>query len=188
MPKPIKVKEKWKGKEWFEIYIPKFLGEMVIGETASADPDALKGRVVETTLFELANDPTRYYIKLFFKISKVEGTKAFTDFFGHECTRDFLARIVHQYTKRIDTNDIVVFENAVKMRVKTVAITNRQVNTEVAKKIRKRISEMLKEFAKNSSDDFVKNFITGKMQQKVRKEISKIYPVRVFEFRKSEVL
>lgn len=182
------VKEKWKGKEWFQILAPKFIGEIPIGETPSTDADLLKGRVIEATLFDLTEDPSKYYIKLFFKIDSVEGSKAYTKFFGHECTRDFLARIVQRYITRVDTNDVISFSDGIKMRIKSIAICNKQVKRGITTEIRKRISEILKELSKGSSEDFIRAFITGNLQQRIRRDVNRIYPLRVFEFRKSEVI
>ncbi len=176
-----------KGKEWFEIVAPKFLGDIVIGETAALTPEKIVGRTVETNLMEITNDPGRYYINLTFKINRLDGGKAYTEFFGHECTRDFLARIVQQWTNKVDTNDIIQFKDG-KIRVKCIIITNRHVQKSVETKIRKRVSELLKPLSESSIESFVKNLILGKMQSMIKKELNKIYPVRVFEFRKSEVL
>ena len=57
-----------KGKDWYQIFAPKFFGDKVIGETLALDPNSLTGRVVESSMIDLSDDPTRYYIKLFFKI------------------------------------------------------------------------------------------------------------------------
>lgn len=176
-----------KGKEWFEVVSPKFLGDIVIGETVAMSQEKIIGRTVEANLMEITNDPSRYYINLTFKISKIEAGKAQTEFFGHECTRDFLARIVQQWTTKIETNDVVQFKDG-KVRVKSIIITNRHVQKSVETKIRKKISEMLKSMAGSPVESFVKNLILGKTQAAIRKELNKIYPVRVFEFRKSEAL
>ncbi len=176
-----------KGKEWFEIVAPKFLGDIVIGETPAMTPEKIIGRTVETNLMEITNDPSRYYINLTFKINRLDSGKAYTEFFGHDCTRDFLARIVQQWTNKVETNDIIQFKEG-KIRIKCIIITNRHVQKPVETKLRKKVSELLKPLSESSIESFVKNLILGKMQSSIKKELNRIYPVRVFEFRKSEVL
>lgn len=176
-----------KGKEWFEVVAPKFLGDVVIGETPAAEKENIIGRTVEVNLMEITNDPGRYYINLMFKINRVDAGKAYMEFFGHECTRDFLARAVQQWTTKIDTNDIVQFKDG-KLRIKCIIITNRRVQKPVETKIRKEVSKMLKGFADSPVESFVKTLVLGKTQHTIKKDLNKIYPVRVFEFRKSEVL
>lgn len=186
MKRPIKVKEKFRGKEWFQIHAPKFLGEGVVGETPAMDAEMVKGRVVESNLFELMNDPGRSYIKLFFKIDSVNGSNAYTKFLGHECTRDFISRIVQKRTGIVETNDVLQLADG-KLRVKAVAICNRPTQDNINKKIRKMIGEMLSA-EKPTIEKFVQDFISGKTQNAIRNEISKIYPIRIFELRKTEVL
>ncbi len=179
---------KLKGKEWYQIVAPKFFGDFVIGETIAMEPKQLKGRIIETSLTDITGDPTKYYLKFYFKIEEIKDKKAITRFFGHDCTRDFLARIVRRRSTRIDTNDIINLKDN-KMRVKAVAISNRSVSKNIDKRVRKNIRELIKEnVSKMKTEEFIREIIDGKLQQKIRKAISKVYPLRYFEFRKTEVL
>lgn len=183
------VSPKLKGKDWYKIVSPKFLGETIIGETPSLDINYLAGRTIETSLTDITGDTSRYYVKIFFKVSHVEGDKAFTKFFGHDTTRDFIARIVQVRTTRIDINDIITFSDSVKMRVKSVAITNRPVSHLIKTKLSKAARDMiLAEVPKMTSEQFIKDIFAGNLQQKIKKSVSKVYPLRFFEFRKTEVL
>lgn len=179
---------KLKGKEWYQIVAPSFFGDFVIGETMAIEANQLKGRTIETSLTDITGDPNKYYLKFFFKIEDVKENKAITKFIGHDCTRDFLARIVRSRTTRIDTNDVIkLLDNNI--RVKTIAISNRRVSKNVELKIRKNIREIIiGELSKLKTEEFIKELIDGSLQARVRKSISKIYPLRQFEFRKTEVL
>jgi small subunit ribosomal protein S3Ae len=179
---------KLKGKEWYQIIAPKFFGDFTIGETLAIDPNEIKGRVVETSLTDITGDPNKYYLKFFFKVEEIKDNKALTKFVGHDCTRDFISRIVHYRTTRIDTNDVInLLDN--KLRVKTIAISNRSVSTSIASEIRKGLSEaIVNELSKLKTEEFIRQMIAGNLQMKIRKGISKIYPLRHFEFRKTEVL
>lgn len=176
------------GKEWYQIKAPKLFNETVIGETLSFDPDEIKGRIIEATLPVLLDNVSKYYVKLFFKVKDVEGKNAFTKFDGHECTRDFIARIVRKMSQRIDTNDILQLKDG-KLRVKTIAVTNRVVSESIATSIRKNISVLLAKYTENMSiDDFVKSFVSDSVQKTLREQLNKIYPLRTFEIRKSKVI
>ena len=179
---------KLKGKEWYQIVAPSFFGDFVIGETMALDPKMLKGRVIETSLTDITGDPNKYYLKFYFKIEDVSNKRAVTKFIGHDCTKDFLARIVRRRSTRIDINNIVNLKDN-KMRIKSIAISNRLVSKELDTKIRKCISEFIEEnISKMKTEEFIREVIDGKLQMKVRKVTSKIYPLRQFEFRKTEVL
>jgi len=182
------VSTKLKGKNWYQIVAPKIFKEIVIGETASMDPQLLKNRVVEVSLTDLTGDTSKYYMKLFFKIVELNGTKALTTFIGHDTTRDYIARVVQTRTTRIDTNDVVNLKDS-KVRIKSIAISNKRVSNDIETKIRKIIKDMITdEASKLSLNDFIKEITEGKLQQNIKKNASKIYPIRFFEFRKTEVL
>ena len=183
------VSQKLKGKEWYQIVTPKFLGEVVIGETPALDASNLPGRTIETSLTDITGDISRYYVKLFFKVSEINGQKAFTKFLGHDTTRDFIARIVQTRTTRIDTSEIITLADSVKFRIKSIAITNRTVSNLVETSLRNGIREkVIEEVSKLTTEQFVKELLAGTLQQKIKKSASKIYPLRFFEFRKTEVL
>ena len=179
---------KLKGKEWYQIVAPSFFGDFVIGETMALDPKQLKGRVIETSLTDITGDPNKYYLKFYFKIEDVNGKKAITRFFGHDCTKDFLARIVRRRSNRIDINNVVNLKDN-KMRIKSIAISNRLISQQIDTKIRKLISEFIVEnVSKMKTEEFIREIIDGKLQMRIRKATSKVYPLRQFEFRKTEVL
>jgi len=179
---------KIKGKIWYDIKTPKFAGAKVIGQTLADEPKKILGRIMDASMMELFNDPKKYHIKLFFKIVNVEGETANTKFFGHTCTRDYIARIVRLRSGRIDTNQVFNLKDG-KIRVKSICITNRQAVRSATKSIRKRIAEILKENIEGTTiEEFVNNFISEKIQKNVFRDIKKIYPVRTFQIRKSEII
>ncbi len=179
---------KLKGKEWFKIVAPSFFGDYVIGETIIMDPKKLKGRVIETSLMDIMGDPTKYYFKFLFKIVEINEKKAVTQFVGHTTTRDYLARIVRKRTSRIDTNDIIKLKDNT-FRVKTVAVSNRRVSQAIKVDIRRNIREIVKkEISEMKTEEFVRAMIDGKIQGKVKRTLSKIYPLRHFEIRKTELM
>jgi small subunit ribosomal protein S3Ae len=179
---------KLKGKEWYQIVAPKFFGDFIVGETLTLDPNLLKGRVIETSITDITGDPNKYYLKFYFKIDEIKEGKALTKFVGHDCTRDFVSRVVRTRTSRIDTNDTIdLLDN--KIIVKTISISNRSVSRSIESEIRKHVSENVKkELTKMKTEEFIKGMIEGSIQSRIRKSLSKVYPLRQFEFRKTEVL
>jgi len=163
------------------------LEEKVIGETPALDAAMIKGRVVESNPIDLMNNPSKYYIKLFFMITDINGKKASTKFIGHNCTKDFVARVVQKRTNKVESNDIVELADG-KLRIKTLTICNRKVHKPIETSIRKTIKEKMNEFKKIKIETFVNDMLLGKLQQEIIKDLKKIYPIRVFEFHKSELI
>jgi len=99
-----------------------------------------------------------------------------------------LRRIVRRRKTRIDTNDIIELKDG-KIRVKSIAITNRRVSHPVEIKIRRIVREtIIRELETMKTEEFLREVIDGKLQSMIRKDVSKVYPLRFFEFRKTEVL
>lgn len=176
-----------KGKSWFTIVAPPMFNQRQLGEGLAADPVTLVGRKLSASLLELTGDPTRYYMKLHFKVVSWDGSSAKTVYAGHETTRDFTARIVQLRTARIDTNDVLQFTDG-KMRVKSIVITNRPVTESVNKAVRAQVRQMVADSAKGKTiEQFVEMVMQGELQATVHQTVNKLYPLRVFEVLKTEV-
>ena len=176
-----------KGKSWYTIVSPAMFGEKPLGEALASDPSVLMGRKINVSLMELTGDPARYYMTVRFKVNDVNGNVAKTVFDGHECTRDFVARIVQRRTQRIDTNTVLTLKDG-KLRVKAVAISNRRVTDSVAKAIQRYLIGSIAAATDGTIEDFIKLFLSGELQGKIRAEANIIYPLRAFEIHKTEVL
>ena len=178
-----------KGKTWYTIFAPTYFEGKEIGVTPASEPELLVGRRLTIPVTELIGDMEKYYMKITFRIVRVNGDKAFTDFDGFECMRDYIARMVVRRVRRIDVIQDEVSKDGKKLRIKTIAIISRKANRSIEKRIRKRIEEMVREAVSASSmDEFIKKVISGELKKKIFEEIMKIYPPRHFEFRKIERL
>ena len=94
--------EGWKAKSWFKVYTPENLGKAYIGDTIANEAGGVVGRVMQTTLGEITNDFSKQNVKMRFRVANVAGDAAYTEFIGHEVTRDYLRSLVKRRTSRID--------------------------------------------------------------------------------------
>jgi small subunit ribosomal protein S3Ae len=175
-------------KQWYEIISPKFLSEKKIGETLSTDPKYLIGRTISISMADLTGDFSKFYLKLNFRIESVDD-KARAKFIGHECMQERIYRMVHRYMRRVDCIHDVTTKDNQRVRVKTIFILVKRVNTSIKDSARNITKKILEETAKEKNfEDFVGVMISGELQNSIRKQISKIYPVGNIEIRKSELL
>jgi small subunit ribosomal protein S3Ae len=180
---------KLKGKEWYTLIAPKIFDEKVLGETPVGDPESIKERVLTLSLVNLINDPSKYYLKFSFKVDKIEDKKAFTQFWGFECLRDYISRMVRHGLLRIDNVIDIETKDNVKIRVKTITLTSRKARKQIELLLRKFVTEKLKEeIPKITLEDFIKNVLDDSLRRIILDEGSKIYPVYKFEVRKVERL
>ena len=180
---------KLKGKEWYTIFAPKFFDNKIIGKTPASEESLVLGRKVEAPLPFLTNDLSKYYLKFFFKITRVEDKNAFTEFWGMECMRDYISRMIRYKIRRMDTNQVLTTKDGVKLRVKCVVITRKKIKGCVEAVLRKFVEERIKnEVETKTLDEFLKGVIDDSFKNSIIKEGSKIYPIRAFEVRKIERL
>jgi small subunit ribosomal protein S3Ae len=181
MPKSKKV------KVWLKLITPEFLGRKEVGEIPANEPEVAKGRRVILSAIDVLGDFNKYYLKFIFKIGEVDNQNAYLFFDGLECTRDYIARMIR---RRVDRTDLIVdkvTKDNIKLRIKTITIT-RRVPRSIKTKIRKMIDEFLsKEISNLTMDEFILKIVSEDLKNSIIKEISKVYPIRHFEFRKIEV-
>ena len=181
--------KKAKGKQWYTIVAPKMFGEVEIGRTMTDDSEKLADRKISVSLMNLLNDFRKYYVKFRFRVVGIDGDRAVTEFDGSEIMRDYISRMVRRRSRRVDTVQDLVTKDGVKIRVKSLAIIQRQVKTSVKDTIRDHIREILKNEAERVNlENFIKRIISDDIKRRVLRESSRIYPIRNFEIRKTEVL
>jgi ribosomal protein S3AE len=178
-----------KGKEWYVLLAPKLFKEKEIGETPVADAKTLINRQIEVYLMNLIDDFSKYYMKFFFKVKEIEDDKAKTEFSGLECLRDYISRMIRYGIARVDTVQDLITSDKVKLRVKSIIITNKKIRKNVEINLKNLIEDMIKKTVEsNKLDDFIKKVISDDLKNSVLNEGSKIYPIRNFEIRKVEML
>ncbi|MBI4009994.1 MAG: 30S ribosomal protein S3ae [Candidatus Aenigmarchaeota archaeon] len=176
-------------KEWYKIIAPKYFGEKEIGKTLATEPSNLIGKKINLSAIELTDNFSKYYVKMVFRINKVDGKFAFTEFAGTECLRDYLSRMVLRRVRRIDTVQDFVTSDKKKITVKGLGVIGRRVKSSITVKVSNKIKELLKSIVENSTlDDFIDGMISDDIKAKILKEIRPIYPLRNFEIRKTEVI
>jgi small subunit ribosomal protein S3Ae len=184
-----KVRDKWKAKIWYTIVTPETFSSKEIGDTPAETPEQLMGRVTETTLYDITGNIKKSYVKLFFKIDKIEGTRAITSFIGHDTLPDYTRRLVRRRKSRIDIIFPVSTNDGFSIRIKITLVSDKRINSSLKTAIRKRVREILKDFSsKNTYSEFVKYMISDAIVTDIENGIKPIYPIRKIEIRKSDLL
>jgi len=184
-----KVKDKWKAKEWYNVHAPKMFNEMVIGETPAADPELLLGRTAEVTVQDLTGDFSKMHIKLKFQITGADGHEAKTTFVGHDLTSDYVRRLTRRKKTKTDhVVDVTTFDHFI-LRVKTMSIAERRIQSSQEEGMRNIIAITLNQMAeKMTLSDMVKAVISGDLAKDLARACRIVIPIKRLEIRKTEVL
>ncbi len=176
-------------KTWYEIIAPEMFGNKVLGETLAVDSRQLVGRNISVSIMELGRDFQKFYIKLNLKIDRVEGSRAYTRFVGHEVITERIYRMVQRRTRRVDCIQEAATKDGEKIRVKTILILSRRVGTSIKYEVRAKLKETVKSaVGEKTLSELMNMIINDELQRAVWSECRKIYPVSAVEIRKTEVM
>jgi small subunit ribosomal protein S3Ae len=180
--------EGWKAKSWYKVYAPDNLGKAYIGDTIANDPESVVGRIMQTTLGEIINDYARQNVKMKFRVANVTGDAAYTEFVGHELTRDYLRSLVKRRTSRIDCHVPVTTKDGKKVDLTVTCYTLTRANLSQTHAIRGLMAKKVQDMAKEGDFNALLNgIVTGEISKEIFKIVKPLFPVRRVEVIKSKV-
>ncbi|NIR86040.1 30S ribosomal protein S3ae [Candidatus Bathyarchaeota archaeon] len=183
-----RVRDKWRGKDWYVIVSPSYFGGTELGAVPSDDPEKLVGRTVDATLYDLTNDFSHHYLKMYFQVTGVDGKTARTIFKGHEYSRDYLRSLVRRRTTRVEAILGVTTKDGYRLRLGICAFTLTRIKTSQEKAIRSVMRKIVQEKASTLTfDQFVQEVVLQKIASDIYNEAKKIAPLRHVGVRKSKL-
>jgi small subunit ribosomal protein S3Ae len=184
-----KVKDRWRAKEWYKIYAPEMFSKMQLGETPSETADGVMGRITEATVQDLTGDFSKMHIKLKFKVNNVAGLDAFTMFYGHDLTSDYVRRLTRRKRTKTDAVVDVTTKDAWEIRVKPMGVSEQRIQASHETAIRNIMRDEIKKAASGVTiGEFVRMLIMGDLAKRVSDASKIIVPIKRIEIRRSEVL
>jgi len=180
--------EGWKAKSWYKVYTPEVLGKTYIGDTIANDAENVVGRIMQTTLGEIINDYARQNVKMKFRIANVAGDSAYTEFLGHELTRDYMRSMIKRRTSRIDCHVPVKTKDGKIMDLTVTCFTLTRANLSQIHAIRNLISTMVAKLgAETEMNAIISGIVNGDISREVFKAVKPLFPVRRVEVIKSKI-
>jgi small subunit ribosomal protein S3Ae len=184
-----RVRDKWRLKEWYEVYAPSYFGEQHVATIPCEDPAKLVGRVVETTLYEITNDFSHQSIKLYFLMVDVKGTRAETILKSHEYSTDYLRSLVRRGSTRVDGIFRVTTKDGFVTRASIVAFTRDRIKSSQQHGVRQIMRKIIEERSANLTyDQLCQEMVLGKVGSDVYNLSKKVAPLRHVGVRKSKLL
>jgi len=180
--------EGWKAKSWFKVFAPDFLGKQSIGEIISSNPENVPGRVLTVSLGELIQDYSKQNVRASFRIMNVAGDAAYTQFNGHEMTKEFIRAMVKKRASRIDsTITITPLGSGRELQVTITAFTINRARLSQVHEIRAMMVKVVEDYAKEADfESFVSAMLKGDLSKKMFEACKPIFPIRRIEIIKSE--
>ena len=183
------MRDKWRLKEWYDVYSPPYFGEMVVASVPCEDPSAIIGRVVETTLYDITNDFAHQSIKLYFLVANSTDHRADTVLKSHEYATDYLRSLVRRGSTRLDGIFNATTKDQFSTRISIVAFTRDRIKASQEHGIRRVMRQVVDEKASTLNyDQLAHEAVLGKLGSDVYNLAKKIAPLRHVGVRKSKLL
>jgi len=175
---------KVKKKQWYQIIAPNQFDNVVIGETLVYDPQAMIGKSLSQSLFNLTNDIKRQNVNIHFKVVGVEENKGKASIIGYEIIPSSVKRFVRRNSEKADLSFSCETSDNIFLRVKPLVITRADVKGSIAAKLRNNIVQFLIRTIKRMTyEELMRDMISHKLQMEMRSALNKIYPLKVCEIR-----
>ena len=183
------VRDRWRRKDWYDIYLPRYFGETKVGETPAEDPNKVIGRVYATTLAQITGDFSQENLKLYFQVTEIDENTAQTVFKGHEYLRDYLRSLVRRRSTKVDGTFRITTPDGYKLKIVVTALTNSRIKTSQEKAIRNIMRDVVEKKAETLEfGQIVHEMVLGKLASDVYNEARKVTSLRHVGVRKSELL
>jgi small subunit ribosomal protein S3Ae len=183
------IRDKWRRKDWYDIYLPRYFGETKVGETLAEEPEKIMGRVYETTLAQITGDFSQEYLKLYFQVTGIDENTAHTVFKGHEYLRDYLRSLVRRRSTKVDGFFRITTQDGYRLKIVITAMTNSRIKTSQEQSIRDIMQAVVDEKAKTLDyGQIVHEMVLGKLASDIYNEARKVTSLRHVGVRKSELL
>ena len=176
-------------KNWYEVQAPDIFSVDSVTETPAERDSQVVGRKVSESLTDIMDEADKYYVDVSFRVTEVEGNKAFSEIYGMECSSEFVSRMIRKRSDRLDLVRDIETQDGRKVRVKLVGATVKKTSSETLKQVRKEITGIIEERADEQDyNEFMENILLDNLQDELREKVNKIYPFRELEVRKTELL
>ena len=183
------MRDKWRLKEWYDVYSPSYFGEQIVASIPCEDPAKLLGRVVETTLYDITNDFAHQSIKLYFLIVNSKDQRAQTILKSHEYATDYLRSLVRRGSTRMDGIFNASTRDQYSTRISIVAFTRDRIKASQEHGIRQIMRQIVEERATALNyDQLAHEAVLGKLGSDIYNLSKKIAPLRHVGVRKSKLL
>jgi small subunit ribosomal protein S3Ae len=184
-----KVRDKWRLKEWYDVYSPPYFGEKIVAGIPCETPEALLGRVVETTLYDITDDFAHQSIKLYFLVVNTKDHRAETILKSHEYATDYLRSLVRRGSTRMDGIFNATTKDQFSMRISVVAFTRDRIKASQEHGIRRMMKQIVDDKAAALNyEQLSQEIVLGKVGSDIYNLAKKIAPLRHVGVRKSKVV
>ncbi|MCF7860860.1 hypothetical protein K9M79_01335 [Candidatus Woesearchaeota archaeon] len=174
-----------KKKKWYKIVAPKIFNETVLGETSVVTPEEAFGKPLKLSLMNITNDMKKQNINVSFVIDTLQGSNLTTRTTGYEMIPAAIKRLVRRRRNRLDESFMCYTQDKILIRIKPFMLTrSKTIGSNVYNLRMMMIEKVVSYVAGQTFDRLISLIVSHKLQNDIRHELNKAYPMKNFEIRK----
>ncbi|MEM3811324.1 MAG: hypothetical protein QXV38_03385, partial [Conexivisphaerales archaeon] len=176
MPKVAKVKDKWKAKEWVDVFAPESLGNINVARIPVNEDGSSVGRVVPVSLYNIFNENPEYNnIKLMLQIVKVDSQRANTIIKSIEYAREVYRSMIRRGSSLVEWIGTYNTNDSYKVRLHIAVFTTERINWSKMRAVRLVMEKSLSEMVTNMTyDQLINSLLTNKLLDEVSEKVKKL--------------
>jgi small subunit ribosomal protein S3Ae len=179
--------EKWKMKQWFDVYAPKAISTDVIGSIPAEDEKNVTGRIMKVSLSWITHNPNHAFAIVGLKITNASGNVANTEIDYLSQQYSYLHSLVKRRADAIYTYDVVKDKEGGAVTLKLLITTRIKVAQRTKGVIRKAVHAFVTEYlGRMNKDEFLKALVANDLQSEAMKKLGAMAPIAKVEIKKVE--
>jgi len=183
----LKGAEKWKMKQWFDVYAPKAISTEVIGSIPATDDKSVIGRIMKVSLSWITHNPNHSFTTIGLRVSNANGNIANTDVDYLAQQYSYLHSLVKRGADAIYTFDGAKMKDGNSVMLKLLVTTRTKIAMKTKSDLRKAVSGFVAKYvSEKNKEEFVKALITSDLQAEGFKTLLHIAPISKVEIKKIE--
>ncbi len=181
--------DKFKNKIWCDIRTPDYVDEKSLGTSPTTNLEHMIGRTVKTSLMELTGNFKDINVELTFKVTKLDGQIARTEFFAHELSRDFKRSQIRNHRSKVEGIYTFTLADGSRIRITTFIVTPQRIPSSEKKELRKVVYDKLVDTMQDMKfQTFVTKVISGEMAAILLEAAEDYTDIKILDVSKVKVL
>ncbi|MDD5086984.1 MAG: hypothetical protein PHV16_04490 [Candidatus Nanoarchaeia archaeon] len=176
-------------KKWYKIVAPPTFNNILVGETLSYDSRLLIGKTITVNLANLTNNIKKQSMIIKLRVVGFKEERALTQPIEYITVPTFIKRIIRRGRENLHDSFLCITSDEKNIRIKPLVITVNKTKGVVIRSLNKKIRSDLKDYIRKISfDELVNELVSHKLQNNMKSNLKKIYPLRSFEIKEMRLV
>lgn len=174
-------------KSWYPIIAPDLFNKQFLGKSLVGEPEQLMHKTIATNAMNVTGDMKKQHITITFKVDGIHEGQGTCSVDAYEVNPAYIKRMVRRNKNKLDLSFRAHTKDNVWIRMKPTLLTKNKATGSVCSALHKKTEEFLIKYLRTLTfEEIIHDLLLNKLQNILRAEVKKIYPVKIAEIRMLE--